>query len=50
MRMLCGPPKAHCTFLGNDVGFGKTATALILVVIAYLEWKRRHGAGEPVEA
>lgn len=38
------------TILGNDVGLGKTVTALLLVLMSYYKWKRRKEAGEPVDA
>ena len=38
------------TILGNDVGLGKTITALLLVVISYNDYKRRAAAGEPLDA
>ena len=39
-----------CTILGNDVGLGKTVTALLLVLMSYYKWKRRKAAGAPVDA
>ncbi len=49
MHLAEGSPMP-CTILGNDVGLGKTVTAVLLALMSYYKWKRRKEAGESVDA